>query len=29
MIFLLNVLIIALIYGFIIFLLMLWNKEEL
>lgn len=29
MIFLLNVFIIALIYGFIIFLLMLWNKEEL
>jgi len=29
MIFLLNVLIIALIYGFILFLLMLWNNEEL
>jgi len=28
MIFLLNVLIIALIYGFIIFLLMLWNNEK-
>ena len=29
MIFLMNVLLIALIYGFIIFLLMLWNKEDI
>jgi len=28
MIFLLNVLLIALIYGFIVFLLMLWNNED-